>query len=99
MYATQTHRTPKSLFNFQMTNSLKKQLARVADMRGMTMAQIVRTGVETIVAEWEPRLNSQSTLPSKVKTSNWNVSSPNVPVTDYTQPLAIFANSEPNNDW
>ena len=45
MYATQTHRTPKSLFNFQMTNSLKKQLARVADMRGMTMAQIVRTGV------------------------------------------------------
>jgi hypothetical protein len=68
-------------------------------MRGMTMAQIVRTGVETIVAEWEPRLNSQSTLPSKVKTSNWNVSSPNVPVTDYTQPLEFFANAETDNDW
>jgi hypothetical protein len=45
------------------------------------------------------RFNSNAQTPDSSITRNWNVSSPNVPVTDYNQPLAIFANAETDNDW
>lgn len=95
MYATQTHRTPKSLFNFLMPDPLKGRLDNVSDKLGTPMAQLVRSFVESGVEELEQRLNTR-TEPSS-QSGNWSVS-PKAPTTDYGEPLAIFAN-EKNNDW
>jgi len=92
-----------TLLNFQCPNYLKSDIDLICRFRRISRTALINILFERVVEEWKPKIKqteqSHSTLPSKVETSNWNVSSPSVPVTDYNQPLAIFANSEPNNDW
>ena len=92
MYAsTQTHRTPKSLFNFLMPDPLKGRLEVIADKRGTSMSNLVRLFVESGVREFDRQLDTD-------QKREWSIGSAKRPVTDRGEPLAIFANL-PETDY